>query len=166
MKHAGDEDYLTEAAAAGLDGEEVLAAGIFGWQDLLLGQVVGSTVGAVGTGTVTGSGLAAGAAAGLGGRLVKQEMAAEAGMTLELLVAVTPSAIRVLNFDGDKAEDQVVAFERETTDVHVSKLGLSRIVRLHDRSSDAKIELHATAAPFLAQSKADKVVLHLLATPS
>ena len=45
LKHAGDEEYLEQAANAVLPGEEVLAAGIFGLQDAIYGMMAGGAVG-------------------------------------------------------------------------------------------------------------------------
>ncbi|WP_208029589.1 hypothetical protein [Rhabdothermincola sediminis] len=45
--------------------------------------------------------------------------------------------------------------------MYVSRLGLSRVVKLHDAESGETFALDGTAAPFLAQAKADKVVMHL-----
>jgi hypothetical protein len=162
MKHAGDEDYLQEAASRALGDEEVLAAGIFGWEDLVWAQIVGGTAAGVGAG-VAGGGTAGAIATGIGGYAAKEAMAAAHGMTLELLGVVTASAIRILNWEGDEAGKEILTFDRRTSDVHISRMGLSRIIHLHDTASGAEIKLHATAAPYLPQSKPDKVVLHLLA---
>jgi hypothetical protein len=41
MNHSGNEDVLMAAATQALgEGEEVLAAGVFSWSDLVLGQTV------------------------------------------------------------------------------------------------------------------------------
>jgi hypothetical protein len=48
--------------------------------------------------------------------------------------------------------------------VTITEFGLSRIVELHDRDTEVRILVHATAAPFLRQSKPDALVLRLLAT--
>lgn len=165
MKHAGDEEYLVDAAKTALGDEQVLAAGIFGWQDLVKAQLVGGMTGAT-AGDVAGGGpLGAGVGAGVGSYVAKEAMAREHGMTPALLGVVTSSAIKVLNWDGEAAGDEVISFDRSSTDVHISRMGLSRIIHLHDTTSGGEIKLHATAAPYLSQSKPDKLVLHLLAAP-
>lgn len=165
MKHAGDEEYLIGAAKSALGDEEVLAAGIFGWQDLVKAQVLGGTAGAVVGDLATESAAGTGIAAAVSGRLATEAMAAEHGMTTALLGIVTPTTFRILNWDGETAGDETLAFDRHTTEVHISRIGLSKIVQLHDTASGAQIKLHATAAPFLSQSKPDNLVLHLLAAP-
>jgi hypothetical protein len=166
MKHAGDEQYLTDAARRALDGEEVLAAGVFGWQDLVAGQIAGAVAGGIASGAVTDSIGVGAIATGLGARAGTEAMAAAHGTTMALLVAVTPDHVRVLNWDGEQPGPVRWSFERATTEVHVSRLGLSKLLRLRDPAAGDDLTLHAAAAPYLAQSKPDKVVLHLLADPS
>ena len=84
-------------------------------------------------------------------------------MTVPLLVAVTDDAIVVMNWTGEAARDVVRRFDRAETEVHVSKLGLSRIVKLRDRDGE-EMELHGSVSPLSAQAKPDKVVLHLLSS--
>lgn len=161
MNPAADLQFLESAARTAL-GEPVLAAGIFSWQGLLAASVVGGTAGAMGGSLLSNNVAAAGAGAAVGGRIAVEEMAAENGMTTRLLVTVTADTIYVLNWLGDRAGDVAHRFDRATTDVHISKFGLSRILRLHDTASGEELELHGTAAPYLGQTKADKTVLHLL----
>ena len=163
----GDEAALVAEATEVLtavrpDDDEVLAAGVFGLQDLIWAQIGGGTAGAVGGDLLAGTaGMAVGAV--LGGYAAKAAAAASAGMTVQLLVAVTPTTIHVLNRrPADDFEPVVAGFPRASTEVQITKFGLSRLVRLHDRTSDVQMTLHATAAPFRPQSKADAVVLHLL----
>lgn len=163
MKHAGDEAHLESAASAVLGGQDVLAAGIFSWQKLLGAEMAGSAAGAVGADLLTGSGTAAAVGAAAGGRVAVEATAAANDMTVALLVAVTDDAIHVLDWDGESAGDEVRLFDRATTDVHVSRFGLSRVVKLHDTTTGDEFDLHGTAAPYLAQAKADKVVMHLIA---
>lgn len=159
MGHHSDQDALVAAAEAALGGP-VLAAGIFGWQDLVRAQVAGGTVGALAGGTLGGTGSALGAA--VGGRAAKEVIAEANDLTLELLVVVTESAIDLFNFADGQAGRHVGSWSRETTEVKVDHLGLSRVVHLDDTASGHRITLHATVAPFRPQSRADKAVLDLL----
>lgn len=87
MSHKGDEAYLEEAAADALGGGvEVLAAGIFGWEDLMGAQIAGGIVGGVAADAVAPSSGAAGdlagaAGAAIGGHTAKEAMAEAHGMT-------------------------------------------------------------------------------------
>jgi hypothetical protein len=160
-QHAGDEAYLEAAAGRALPGVDVQAAGIFSWQGLLAAQTAGVVTGAVAGDLLAGSG---GSVVGgvAGGRAAVQAAAATQGMTVALLVVVASEAIHVLRWEGDEAGGEVRRFERATTDVHVSKVGLSRVLTLHDTTTNEAFALHGSVAPFSAQSKPDKVVLHLL----
>jgi len=161
--HASDEAYLEEAARRALPGEEVVAAGIFSWQGLLAAQTAGVAAGAVAGNLLAGTGASAVGGA-IGARAAVEAAAAAEGMTVALLVVVTPGAIHVLRWDGDAPGAALRQFDRTTTDVHVSKMGLSRIVTLHDTATNEAFALHGSVAPFSAQSKPDKVVLRLLTT--
>ena len=161
--HAGDEAYLEEAAGRALPGDEVMAAGIFSWQGLLAAQAAGVAAGAV-AGDLLGGGGGSAVGGALGGQAAAEAAAAAEGTTVALLVAVTPGAIHVLRWEGDAPGAVLRRFDRTTTDVHVSKMGLSRILTLHDTATNEAFALHGSVAPFSAQSKPDKVVLHLLTT--
>lgn len=144
--------------------EKVLAAGVFGLEELMLAQVAGGTTGALGPGEFGGDALAAAAGLGLGGRAAKEAYAAAHGVTLQLLVAVTETSIHVLNREGAApARIQVARFDRGTTQVSVTKMGLSRLVELADRNTGERMRLHGSVAPFSAQSRPDRAVLQMLA---
>ena len=167
MGKVGDDEatLVAEAervlAAERPDDVEVLAAGVFGLQDLVYAQAAGNVAGGLLADGATGA-----VAAGVGGRIAKEAAADAAGVTLQLLVAVTPSTISVLNRDpGSGLAPVVLELPRSSTEVTIKRFGLSRLVHLHDLDSGAEVTLHASAAPFRAQSKADAVVLHLLAAP-
>lgn len=166
MKHAGDEAYLEQAAAVALGGEEVLAAGLCSWQDLLAAEVAGAAVGGVAGSALAGSGAAGGVGASLGAYAATREMASANGMTVALLMAVTASTISVFNWDGDQVGVLVSSFDRATTDVRISRMGLSRVIHLHDTAAGTEMAFHTSVSPISAQSKPDKVVLHLLAAPA
>ncbi|MFN8039061.1 MAG: hypothetical protein U0Q07_07615 [Acidimicrobiales bacterium] len=161
--HAGDEAYLEEQARQALPGDEVMAAGIFSWQGLLPAQAVGVAAGAI-AGDLLGGGGGSAVGGALAGRAAVEAAASAEGMTVALLVVVTPDAIHVLRWEGNAPGAALRRFDRTTTDVHVSKMGLSRILTLHDTTTNEAFALHGSVAPFSAQSKPDKVVLHLLAT--
>lgn len=171
MKHAGDEEYLEQAATTALPGDEVLGAAIFGLQDAIYGQM-----GGLAAGNMVGDELrhfgAAGDIASLAVdvaamRKGKQMVAkGNGGMTVGLLVSVTSTRIVVFNWDGDAAGDQKASFERATTEVHVKKLGLSKIITLAPTDGSAGLKLHGTTTRPSRQGGPDKLVLHLLTNPA
>jgi hypothetical protein len=161
MRHTSDEAGLTADAEAVL-GEPVLAAGVFGLQNLLGAQMVGGTAGAIGASSVFG---AAGGAigAGLGGALASKAAADDQGATLKLIVAVTAEQIHVLRWGHDADLQRVIhTFERSSTSVEVTKFGLTRVVTLDDASTGEHLQLHASVAPYLRQTGPDKDVLAVL----
>jgi hypothetical protein len=161
---AASEEQLVAAARTVL-GDGVLAAGIFGLQDLVYAQAAGVVAGGTVGGFVGPSPGADALGAAVGGRLAVEAAAAALGVTPALLVAVTDDTVHVCNWNADDtAGDEVARFDRSTVHVTVRKFGLSRIVTLDEPSTGASFNLHATAAPFLKQAKADAVVLALLAT--
>ena len=164
MSTAASEEALVAAAQASL-GDGVRAAGIFGLQDLVYAQAAGTVAGSALGGFVGPSPAADAVGALVGGRMAVEAAAAALGVTPALLVAVTDDTVHVCNWNGDDtAGDEVARFDRSTVHVTVRKFGLSRIVTLEEPSTGASFNLHATAAPFLKQAKADAVVLSLLAT--
>jgi len=163
MSHAGDEAFLVGAAETALPGQEVLAAGIFSWQELSKAMVVGTVGGSMGAEALTGSGMAGAVGAGVGAHMATEAMAKANGMTVGLLVAVTAAQIHVFNWEDAAAAEHVRLFDRATTAVQVTKFGLSRHVQLQDSASGQELLLHASVSPISVTSKPDKVVLHLLA---
>ena len=81
---------------------------------------------------------------------------------MRLVVAVTTSAVHVLNSERSDLPSEVARFDRASTEVTVRKMGLSRIVELLDPATGAKVSLHGSVSPISAQSKPDKLVLNLL----
>ena len=166
----GDEAALVTAASAAL-GTDVLAAGVFSWQELVKGEVAGLMAGGV-AGDAVGD-LVGGPAGDLvgavgavaGGRAGVEAMAEEHGMTVSLLVAVTEDEIVVRNLRGEDVGEEIARFPRDRTHVSINRFGLSRVVVLEDPASDRRLALHGSVAPFSAQHGPDKVVLHLLSDP-
>lgn len=162
MSTSASEEALVAAAQATL-GDGVRAAGIFGLQDLVYAQAAGTVAGSALGGFVGPSPTADALGALVGGRMAVEAAASALGVTPALLVAVTDDAVHVCNWERDATAGREVArFDRTTLHVTVRKFGLSRIVTLEEPSTGAALNLHATAAPFLAQAKADAVVLALL----
>ena len=156
-------DLISKATAILGREEQVLAAGIFGLKD---------NYAAVGTGTATGALIgdaildtpvagAVGAAAGM--HAAPSAVAASKGLSVRMLVAITAEQIRVLDWvTGSGPTKELLSFDRSTTDVKVTKFGLSRHVVLHDSATGQSLALSGSTAPFMSESKGDKAVLRLL----
>ncbi len=165
MGHDNSPDALIAEATHVIGPDaNVLAAGIFGLQNLLIPQIAGQMAGDMATSTA-GLGVGGELAGTMLGGLAAKKAAAEAqGVTVQLVLAVTDHHFVVLNRDtGGRLPDVVASFDRQTAQVQISKFGLSRIVTLTDPASGESLTLHGSTGPFSAFSKGDAVVLHLLA---
>ena len=163
------EDELIKDAAEVIGGdEEILAAAIFGLQDdygkiFVAGVATAATTDALG---VDGS-MAHAAAAGATVHEARRLNAEDKGVTVRMLVAVTPSSIHVLDrTELGKTSRELMKFERKTTTVQITKFGLSRKLNLADEADDKRIDLTGSTAVFSPEAAGDKLVLHLLAEPS
>jgi hypothetical protein len=165
---SGESELIQEARAALGGSEEVLAAGIFGLADLVIAQVAGLAAGSAiagGDEAGVGSALGSGIGGGLGAFAATKAAAEAQGVTLQLIVAVTDSAIHVLNRDtGGRLRTEVASFPRATAQVAVESFGLSRHLTLTDPSTGATLHLHGSVSWLAAQSAGDKLVLALLTT--
>ncbi len=161
MSQVGDETYLESRAREAFAGETIEAAGIFGLQDLIWAQIAGGTAGAAVGGPDAHT---EGVGAAAGGRLAKDEAARALGLTVQLLVVVTPDHIVVANWEaGGRAGREVMRLGRGAAKVEVERMGLARIVTLGDPESGREMRLSATVAPFRPQSGPDRHVLSVLA---
>tara|TARA_B100000378_G_scaffold176005_2_gene141990 strand:- start:65 stop:583 length:519 start_codon:yes stop_codon:yes gene_type:complete len=145
--------------------EEVIAAGHFGLANLIIAQIAGGTAGGLAVETVEGSnGFGSALGVGLGGLAAVKASAEAQGVTMKMIVAITPEQIHVLNRDtGGRLDSSVASFRRDAVDIHIANIGLSRILTLTDRPTGHAVELHGSVSWLSAQAKGDKVVLDLLA---
>jgi len=162
MPGTSEADLIAEARAILGTDEEILGAGYFGLANLREAQVIGGTAGALAT-TAAADDLTPGIGTLAGSMLAVKASAEEQGVTVKLLVAVTPDTIHVLNQDtGGRLRAEVASFRRDHVTIHIAKVGLSRILTLTDPATGAAIELHGAVSWLAAQSTGDKVVLQLL----
>lgn len=161
MSGTSEAELIAEAQAILGTNEEVLGAGYFGLSNLFVASVVGGTAGGL-VGSEVGAD-ATGFAAAAGSRLAIEASAAGQGVTVQLIVAVTADTIHVLNRDtGGRLATEVISFARDAVDIHVSRLGLSRILKLTDQASHDSIELHGTVLWISPLAQGDKIIFDLL----
>ncbi|CAH0239399.1 hypothetical protein [Microbacterium sp. Bi128] len=167
MTIVNDSEEDIAAEARGILGEQtdIIAAGHFGLANLIAAQVAGGTVGSIAGGALNvDAALDAGIGVGLGGLAAVKASAEAQGVTMKMIVAITPDEIHLLNREtGGRLRSDVIAFRRNSVDIHIAKFGLSRILTLTDRGSGHSVELHGTVSWLSSQAKGDKVVLDLLA---
>lgn len=173
MSEYSESSLVAEAKALLPDDEEVLAAGIFGLADLWVAAAVG---GSGGGGTISGLAssmlptgaivdpIAMGAGAAAGQRLAATEAAAASGASLQLLVAITPTKVHVLNRDIARGlERELHTFDRAHVAVTVESSGLSRYLTLADPTTGDRVQLHGSTLFISPLAEGDKVVMSLLA---
>ena len=150
------------------DKEEILAAGIFGLQDDYAKiAVAGVATGAAAAALDVSDPLAQGAVAGATVHEARRLNAEGQGLTTRMLVAVTASAIHVLDrTELGTTTRELMRFDRATKAVYVTKFGLSRHLNLADESAGMSIGLTGSAAFFSPEAAGDKLVLHVLSAPS
>jgi len=146
--------------------DPVLAAGIFGLQTDYAAIAVAGVAGGVLTGAVTDNPLAMGAGVGVANHVARTAVAEGKGVTVRMLVAVTLESIHILDWvTGSGPTKELLSFERANTEVQITKFGLSRHLNFRDSAAGTSLGLTGSTAPFSAESKGDKLVLHLLADP-
>jgi hypothetical protein len=156
---------LVEAARALLGDEEILAAGVFGLQDDYAALAVAGVASGVATEALEIASPTLDAAAGVGAmHATRKAVAASKGLTVAMLVAVSASTIHVLSWEGGRADRELMAFDRASSTVQVTKFGLSRHLNLADETGQG-VGLTGSTAFFSAVSAGDKLVLHLLTAP-
>lgn len=144
----------------------VITAGIFGLKDNYLAVGLGTATGASAADVLIDNPLASGVGAAAGMHATRSAVAASQGLTVRMLVAVTPDHIKVLDWEtGSGPTRELLSFRRTSTEVKVTKFGLSRHVELHDSASGQSVVLTGSTAPFSAEAKGDKAVLKELALP-
>ncbi len=156
-------DLIAKAGAVLGDGDPVLAAGIFALKDDYLRVGVGGAAGAGAGDAIFGNPLATAVGGAAAMHATRSAVAASQGLTVRMLVAVTPRRIRLLDWITGSGPTKVLAsFDRHATTVTVTKFGLSRHVELADAASGRSLALTGSTAPFVSESRGDKAVLRIL----
>ena len=161
-----EDELISEAQQVLGEDEKILAAGIFGLQDdygkiAIAGVATGTVAGLAGLDSPLEQGVAAGAAI----HATREHEASEEGVTVRMLVAVTPTTIHVLDRSATGSTSRELrSFDRQTTAVQITKFGLSRHLNLAD--GDKHIGLTGSTAPFSPEASGDKLVLNLLSDAS
>lgn len=151
---------MTSACEAVLaEGEQIEAVGVFEIQNDYKAMALGGLVtGALGGDSPVASGLAGGATV----EGVRQGEAAREGASVTMGVAVTNRLIHVfaMNELGTSVGDELMRFDRDSAEVEVKKLGLTRQIKLRDPNTGRELGLTGTSLGVGA--KGDKAVLALL----
>jgi len=152
-------------ATAALGGnEEVLAAGIFGAQDNYAALTVAGAATGVAMESITGADNPGADAltAAVTVHVTRTINAESKGLSVRMLVAVTPQQIHVWEWSSTGIGDKITDFNRELTVIQITKFGLSRHLNLLDSTRTNPLQLTGTTAFFSSESGGDKSVLDLL----
>jgi hypothetical protein len=153
-------DLISKASAIVGAEQQVIAAGIFGLKDDYMAVGLGTVAGASVSDVLLDSPLAGAVGGAAGMHAARSALAASQGLTVRMMVAITPERILVLDWKtGSGPTRELVSFDRSSTDVKISKFGLSRHVELHDSASGKSLTLSGSTAPFASESKGDRAVL-------
>ena len=153
-------DLIGKVSAIVGNDQRIIAAGIFGLKDDYVAVGLGTAAGASVTDALLDSPLAGAVGGAAGMHAARSALAASQGLTVRMLVAVTPERIRVLDWEtGSGPTKELVSFNRSSTEVKISKFGLSRHVELRDSACGTSLTLSGSTAPFASESKGDKAVL-------
>ena len=148
-------EHLIAAAQQFLgDGEEVIAAGVFGLQDDYAAiAVAGAATGAAVDAATSNDPVAA----------TRDAVAKSKGLTVRMLVAVTAQRIHVMDYpDSGHPSVEFMSFDRAKSVVQITKFGLSRHLNLADPNTTQQIGLTGSTAFYSQEAAGDKLVLHLL----
>ncbi len=138
-------DLVSRAQALLGSDQLILSAEIFGLKDTFATEAFASLAGAQ-----TGTLLVTRPESSPSGKAVavhatRHAAAERRGLSLRMLVVVTPAEIHILDWSADSGPTRILmSFDRATTEVAVHRLGLHRRVTLHDRTTGRVIPLIGT----------------------
>jgi hypothetical protein len=139
--------------------DAAVALGVFGLEDNYVGITAGAVVaGAAADAVVPDGGPVVDGVAAVAGMHVAREVNAQRqGVTVQMLVTVTPDRVVLFDYQGGTVTRTVHAFDRATMTVEVKRFGLSRRVHLQD--GEFEIGLTGSTAFYSSASAGDKHVL-------
>jgi hypothetical protein len=147
--------------------QPIIAAGIFGLKDDCAAVGLGTAAGASLGDAIADNPLASAVGGVAAMHATRSALAASQGLTVRMLVVVTPERILLLDWEtGSGPTKELLSFDRSSTVVKITKFGLSRHVELRDSATGQSLALSGSTAPFASESKGDKAVLKELSAPS
>lgn len=135
------------------------AIGVFGLQDNYLAIVAGGIAAGEVADAIApdGGAVVAGVAGAAGMHAAREVNAAQKGVTVQIVVAVTGDQIALFDYRGGTVTRVIHTFDRKTMHVEVTRFGLSRRVQLRDETFE--IGLTGSTAFYSAVAAGDKHVL-------
>lgn len=122
-------------------GEEVLAAGVFAVQDDYVANALAALGGSAVADDLFDSPVAEGVGAAAGIRAAREAHAAGQGVSLRMLLAVTPDHIRLyrLGTTGETPGEELMSFTRANCEVQLDKFGASEHLDLREGDKEMKL---------------------------
>lgn len=159
-----DQEVLRQAVR-GVDpgtADAAIALGVFGLQDNYAGiAAAGLVTGAAAEEIVPDGGpVLDGVAAAAGVHAAREVNAQRKGVTVQMLLAVTPDRIVLFDYVQGAVSRTIHSFDRMNAQVDVQRFGLSRRVQLRD--ADFEIGLTGSTAIYSSAAAGDKLVLEQL----
>jgi hypothetical protein len=138
--------------------ETIVATGIFGLRNNYMALTAGGVAG-----SMLAPGLAGVLGNAVGMRAAQNINAHGKGVTVRMLVVVTPTHIHILDWMTGSGPRQVLrSFDRGNTTVEIKKFGLSRHLNLEDRLTGDSLALTGSTSGISPEGKGDKEVLAVL----
>ena len=162
-------DLVQKAQSAIGPEETVLAAGVFGLQDNYAAIALGGVVSGAVASELPGGAMGDAVAGAAGIHMTRQVVAANKGVTVRMLVAVTDTYIHLFALGnlGSDPERELMRFTRASYQSAMSRSSArSRQLKLKDEAANQEIGLTGSAAFFSAYTEGDKAVLTTLNSDS
>lgn len=122
-------------------GEDILAAGVFAVQDDFIATALAAIGGSAAVGELLDNSLAEGVGAAAGVRAARQAHAAGQGVSLRMLLAITPTHIRLfrLGATGETPGEELMVFDRSACQITLGKFGAAEHVELREGTKEMKL---------------------------
>lgn len=158
-------DQLIATAQSQVDSEEpILAAGVFSMQDSVASLAKGSLAGAA-VDPLDSNPVLSGIGSSAAMEMARHQHARSQGLTERMAVAVSAGHVHVLAMPavGATPERELLRFDRERVEVTVTRLGLSKRLKLSDPEAVIELKLIGTTVGRGDKAKGKKAVLEALA---
>ncbi len=121
--------------------EDILAAGVFAVQDDYIATALAAIGGSAAAGELLDSSLSEGLGAAAGVHAAREAHAAGQGVSVRMLLAVTPTHIRLfrLGTTGETPGEELMAFDRSACQITLGKFGAAEHVELREGAKEMKL---------------------------
>jgi len=138
---ASAQQLIDHARSVTPAGEDVLAAGVFAVQDDYVATAFAAIGGSAVADELFDNAVTDGVGAAAGVRAAREAHAAGQGVSLRMLLAVTPTHIRLyrLGAMGENPGEELMAFTRDSCKVDLSKFGASEHLDLRQGDKEMKL---------------------------